>query len=131
VKRLDLPDGQWADLVEKPTHGDYVAILEAAEDAATGRGSAVAWQETIGRRFTKAWHVRSADGSLLSDVDDWDPVDPDITDAIITEAQNRWDDWQANRRPLVTRRTKRSRRASTGVTNGVSSETSSAVAPSM
>jgi hypothetical protein len=103
LKRLDLPDGQWADLLVKPTHADYVAILEAAEAASTGAGTWVQWALVIGRRYCKAWLVRGPDGSPL-DVNDWGPADPDITDAICTEAQNRYGEWSESRSPLVTRR---------------------------
>lgn len=102
LKRLDLPDGQWADLLERPLHEDYVAILEAAEDAARGGGTWVRWAETLGRRYCKAWSVRGDDGAPL-DLKDWGRADPDITDAICTEAQNRYQAWEASRVPLVAR----------------------------
>jgi hypothetical protein len=102
LRRLDLPDGQWADLLERPLHEDYVAILEAAEDATRGGGTWVRWAETLGRRYVKAWSVRGDDGQPLA-LSDWPKADPDITDAICTEAQNRWQAWQAGRVPLVTR----------------------------
>ena len=98
LKRLDLPDGQWADLLVKPKHEDYVAIMQSAEGE-----SGVEWLLTLGRRFCKAWLVRGEDGTPLA-VDDWGGADPDITDAICTEAWNRYTEWDDGRVPLVTRR---------------------------
>jgi hypothetical protein len=108
LKRLELPDGQWADLLVRPKHEDYVAIVEAAEEAERGLGTIVRWYDTMGRRFCKAWSVRGDDGQPL-DLNDWDKADPDITDAITTEARNRWDEWQEARVPLVARRPRRPR----------------------
>ena len=110
LKRLDLPDGQWADLAVRPSHSDYIAIIEAAEDAANGTGSIAGWYETMGKRYCKAWSIRNDEGQPV-DIKDWSGVDdPDLTDAIITEARNRWDEWQEQRVPLVARRERQSRR---------------------
>jgi hypothetical protein len=128
VKRLELPDGQWADLIEKPKHADYVAIVEAAEEAARGTGSWVLWAETVGRRFCKAWLVRGDDGQPL-DVNDWSNADPDITDAICTEAQNRWGEWEANRVPLVTRRPRPKNRSGTSTPSDAGPEGSPSPSP--
>ena len=126
LKRLELPDGQWADLLVKPTHADYVAILEAAEAASTGEGTWVQWALVIGRRYAKAWLVRGPDGSPL-DLADWGPADPDVTDAICTEAQNRYQEWSESRVPLVTRRPRTPRKPETPE---APSEATSEVSPS-
>lgn len=107
LKRLSLPDGQWADLLVRPLHEDYVAILEAAEQASGVMGTMTEWHVTIGRQYCKAWSVHDENGVAL-DVSDWGKADPDITDAICTEALNRWDEWQEQRVPLVARRGRRS-----------------------
>ena len=103
LKRLDLPDGQWADLLERPYHAEYLAILEASERAVRGDATWAEWAFTLGRQYTKVWGLRGDDGQAI-DLKDWSKVDPDLVDAICTEAQNRWREWQAARVPLVARR---------------------------
>lgn len=100
TERLELPDGQWADLLVKPRHAEYLAIIEAAERAEDGTGTWAEWALTIGQQYTTAWRV-TLEGGDPAPLDDWSGVDPDITDAICTEAQSRWREWSANRRPLV------------------------------
>ncbi len=100
TERLELPDGQWADLLVKPRHEEYLAISEAHELALRGESTMVRWALEVGRQFCKKWLVKDEDGQAV-DISDWSLVDPDITDAICTEAQNRWRDWSRQRRPLV------------------------------
>ena len=126
LKRLDLPDGQWADLLVKPKHAEYFAILEAYEDAVRGRGTMVRWALTVGEQYTKAWGIRGEDGQPVKD-GDWPALEPDYSDAICTEAQNRYQEWSENRVPLVT---PRPRRASRTGTSEPSSESTPEVAPS-
>jgi hypothetical protein len=103
LKRLDLPDGQWADLLAKPRHAEHVAITEAAEEAERRLGTWTRWAMVVGQQYTKAWSIRDEEGQPVKD-GDWSRLDPDIADAICTEAQNRYAEWQAGRVPLVTRR---------------------------
>jgi len=128
LKRLDLPDGQWADLLVKPHHSEYLAIIEAFEDAARGRETMARWAFIVGREYTKAWHIRGEDGALI-EYPDWDALDPDYTDALCTEAQNRWHEWSEKRRPLVMRRP-RSNGSSDPETTEAPSAPTSAEAPS-
>ncbi len=101
IERLELPDGQWADQLVKPRHAEYVAITKAAEAAEAGESDWTEWALTVGREFTKRIHIVDEEGDDLP-VADWSKADPDITDAICTEAQNRYRDWQVNRPvPLV------------------------------
>ena len=102
LKRLDLPDGQWADQILKPRHAEYLAIIEAAEDARRGRDTEAHAMLVIGQQYTKAWNVRDPETGVALDLADWGPADPDITDAICTEAFARWKDWDTSRVPLVT-----------------------------
>ena len=102
LKRFELPDGQWADMLVEPKHEDYVAILQAQEVAADGTSTIVEWKVTVGHRFTKAWSVRGEAGELK--VDDWSQADPRITMAICDEAIVRWKEWEAARPPLVPRK---------------------------
>ena len=95
LERLDLPDGQWADLLVRPRHAEYVAIKRVAEG-----DSEVDWQLEMARQFTKDWLVRDEDGKEAS-LKDWSKIDPDITDAIFQEALNRWLEWSVRRIPLV------------------------------
>lgn len=100
--RLDLPDGQWADLLVKPSHAEYLAIIEAAEDASRGRDTEAHAMLVLGQQYCKAWNVRHPETGAPLDLSDWSPADPDITDAICTEAFARWKEWDESRVPLVT-----------------------------
>lgn len=130
LKRLTLPDGQWADLLEKPRHEDYAAIVAAAESVFAGDMADSEFNLVVGRRYCKAWHVLTDDG-WHDDVTDWAPADPDVTDAIVTEALNRWDEWQDQRVPLVERRRRTTRRTpSTPSDDGSAGTPSSSETPS-
>ena len=93
--RLDLPSGRTVELKDKPTTADYVAIIEAAERAASGRGSWIGWAQAVGQRFLDTEDV----------LDGWDDADPDDTDAICAQAQTLWKEWQKQRRPKATKST--------------------------
>jgi len=103
LKRFELPDGQWADMLVEPKHADYVAVMQAQEEAATGNGSIIDWKITVGQRFVKAWNVRGEDGEPLK-IDDWSQADPRVTMALCDEALVRWREWEARRPPFVTRK---------------------------
>lgn len=101
LKRLDLPDGQWADLLVKPRHAEYIAVKEALEDALRGRDSVANYEFVMGREFTKGWRIRAEDGTDVA-FGDWATLDPDISETICNEAHNRWLDWDESRiGPLV------------------------------
>jgi len=117
IERLELPDGQWADQLVRPRHREYVAIIEAAEDAQRGRDTWTNWALVVGREFTKAWYIRGEDGQALP-FGDWSLADPDLTDAMCTEAQNRWHAWYEGRRPLVLPRPRRSDPMTLGTSSG-------------
>lgn len=102
LKRLELPDGQWADMLIVPRHAEYLAIIETAEDAARGRDTEAHAMLVIGQQYTKAWSVRDPETGAALTLADWGPADPDITDAICTEAFARWKEWDTSRVPLVT-----------------------------
>jgi hypothetical protein len=101
--RYSHPYGQWADLRERPTNAQYVAITEAAERAQRGTGSWTRWAQTLGRELTVAWHARGDDGKPLDlDDDGWDLADPEFIDGICTKAQELYREWRASRRPKAT-----------------------------
>jgi hypothetical protein len=102
LSRLPLPDGQWADLLLVPRHAEYITIIEAAEDASRGRETEAHAMLVVGQQYTKAWSVRDPETGAALSLSDWGPADPDITDAICTEAFARWKEWDTSRTPLVT-----------------------------
>jgi len=125
TERLELPDGQWADIRTSPNHAQYRAVIAAMEDAGTGRATMIEWASTVGRQMTAAWLVRDEQGKTLElDDEGWDAAPADIVDAICTEAQLIWKEWQAKRRPLAMSRRSRSDPESRSGTSDVSSDAS-------
>ena len=103
TKRLELPDGQWAEIRTKPNHGQNLRISIATERATTGRGSFSEWASTVGRQMTETWFVRNEQGETITLSDaGWESAPGEIIDAICTQAQEQWSEWQKNRpEPLV------------------------------
>lgn len=80
--RVELRDGQWADLRERITHGDDKAIKRKYRDDPTEAAT-----EMI-RRFVVTWSVKDPDGKPidLSDADAIDRVPEDIADELFDAA---------------------------------------------
>lgn len=101
--RVELKDGGWAEVRSAPTNAQYVAIIEASERAASGRGSWIAWAQTVGQQLAEAGECR-VDGKLVDLFDAWDEADVDDIDKVCTAAQESWREWQKQRRPKARKR---------------------------
>lgn len=102
--RLELRDGQWADLSTRLTWGQYqsinAAILGLADDAS--RETVIEVSTVWAKAYTRAWNVRGPDGHELPLEDaSWLVADAEVVEDITREAQRRWDEWRASRRPLA------------------------------
>ena len=103
LKRLDLPDGQWADQRTVPTNAQFRAIQESDD-----------WQ-SMGRQLTEAWYVRGDDGQPLPlgrepdglgghrfDDAGWGAADAGLILDICAGAAVLFNEWLTQRRPKVT-----------------------------
>ena len=54
--RIDLPDGQWAELRDRITHGAAKAVVRAT------RQDDLETMAAVTRAYVKAWEVRDPDG---------------------------------------------------------------------
>jgi hypothetical protein len=82
--RIDLPDGQWADIRERITHADDKAIKRARVRVRETPETALGDEITATLRvFVKAWNVRDIDGNVLN-LDDagLEAVPMDIADTL-------------------------------------------------
>lgn len=102
TERIELRDGQWADIRTSPTASQNHAISRIAigMDASDPNAQWVdlAWE--CGRQLLQAWHVTGDNGQPLS-IADWDDAPADIVDAICNRALSVWSEWSSNVRPLA------------------------------
>jgi len=83
--RLELRDGQWADLRERIDHGAHkrikVAIRKGSEDDAL----AVELDDVVIREFVTAWNVLDLEDNAIP-LGELDRVPSDIADALLQGA---------------------------------------------
>lgn len=86
--RVDLPDGQWADMRERITHGQDKDIKRARVRVEANPESLVDWPTVIVRAFVREWNVRDPDGNPipLGDPDAIDRAPDDIVDTLFGKA---------------------------------------------
>lgn len=101
MPRIELRDGQWADLREHITHADDKRIKAQYRKSTDEDGDDDASDELntlVARIYVKEWNVLDPDGSPipLSDADAVDRAPDDIIDALIPECSKLW---KANLRP--------------------------------
>ena len=83
--RVELRDGQWAELREHITHGDAKTIRRARDDEGE-------LESAIVRVFVKAWNVVDLDGLALA-LDAPDAIDrapSDVVDTLMLAAAELW-----------------------------------------
>lgn len=88
--RVDLRDGQWAELRERITHGADKRIRRAY--IVTERADMVEAQTVKLREFIVSWEVRDPDGVIinLADADAIDRLPEDIADQLHEEADKHY-----------------------------------------
>jgi len=86
--RVDLRDGQWAELRERISHGADKRIRLMRHRGSTDPDALLETGDLLIREFVTAWHVLDVDGSAipLGDADATDRLPEDIADVIIDAA---------------------------------------------
>lgn len=86
--RLELRDGQWADLRERISHGADKRIKIANRKGKTDDAAALEIDDVLIREYVTAWNVLDVNGSAiaLDDADATDRLPEDISDAIAVAA---------------------------------------------
>ena len=64
--RLELPDGQWAELRERLTHGQATRIRAASIRAKADPGAGADLPTAFMEAFVSSWHVLDFDGHAVS-----------------------------------------------------------------
>ncbi len=82
--RLDLRDGQWAELRERITHGAHKRIKLAIRKGNEDDAAAIELDDILIREFVTEWHIRDLAGELvpLTDADATDRIPSDIADVL-------------------------------------------------
>lgn len=90
--RIDLRDGQWADLRERITHATDKEIRNARTVSFKNDGQAFDWTTTLVRAFVRDWHVQDPDGVPIpiADADAIDRAPDDIVDVLFEAAAAAW-----------------------------------------
>ncbi|HXJ66731.1 MAG TPA: hypothetical protein VNN79_23480 [Actinomycetota bacterium] len=86
--RIELRDGQWADLRDRITHGQDKEIKRAGVRVEANREALVEWPTVLLRAFIEAWNVKDVDGNPidLADPDALDRAPSDIIDVLFPHA---------------------------------------------
>lgn len=86
--RLELPDGQWAELRERISHGSDKRIKLAHRRGRDDDAAALEIDDILVREFVTAWHVLDIDGTPvpLADADATDRAREDVIDTIALRA---------------------------------------------
>jgi hypothetical protein len=84
VERLDLPDGQWADIERRPTHGTMRRISK--DTGRLGRTDPLAGEDVIVANLVTDWLVRDSEGSEvpLAKREAWDRI-PQETFSLVSD----------------------------------------------
>lgn len=86
--RVELRDGQWAELREHITHGVDKQIKKARIRGKENAEDAFDWETVMVRSFVREWHVLDPDGAAipLADEDAIDRAPDDIIDVLLPKA---------------------------------------------
>ena len=90
--RIELRDGQWADLRDRITHGVDKDIKRAVVRAQRDSLDAFDYETVVTRAFVRDWLVRDPDGRdiPIGDVDAIERAPDDIISALAIAAAERW-----------------------------------------
>jgi hypothetical protein len=89
MSRLELPDGQWAELRDWLTHGEEKGVLRAWATATKNLEEAPEVDTALLRAYVAEWHVKGRDGHELS-LDRLEDAPGSIVALIVAEALPRW-----------------------------------------
>lgn len=99
--RIELRDGQWAELRERITHGADKELKRLYRKMRTEPDLAPDFETLLARTFVSSWHVIDPDGAAvpLADADAIDRAPDDVVDAVIPVA---WEAWTGIKTPTPT-----------------------------
>lgn len=90
--RVELRDGQWADLRERITHGQDKELKRAHRRGREDPDQQPEFMTVLVRTFVRSWHVLDPDGQAIP-LDEPDAIDrapDDIVDALFGPAWTAW-----------------------------------------
>ena len=92
MPRIELRDGQWADLRERITHGVDKDIKRSRTKSLNEPEEAFDWTTVITRAFVRDWNVKDPDGNPIpiTDPDAIERAPDDIIDQLYPEAAQLW-----------------------------------------
>jgi hypothetical protein len=92
MPRIELRDGQWAELRERITHGVDKDIKRARTKAMTEAEAEFDWTTVITRAFVREWNVKDPDGNPIpiTDPDAIERAPDDIIDVLWPKAAEAW-----------------------------------------
>lgn len=91
--RIDLPDGQWAELRDRITHGDAKTLKAAWRTARQNDDQAliVGFDTLLMQTYVTAWHVLAIDGKEMPlEPAAFDLLPEETADPIAEAAANQW-----------------------------------------
>ena len=90
--RVDLPDGQWAELRERITHGQDKDIRRAFRRAKDDPELAPDFETVLVRTFVRDWHVNDPEGNPIpvGDADAMDRAPDNVVDTLVPVAYEGW-----------------------------------------
>jgi hypothetical protein len=90
--RVELRDGQWADLRDHITHAVDKTIKVARLKAKSQDADAFDWQTILVRAFVRDWSVKDPEGNPIpiTDPDAVDRAPDDVIDALWVKAAEAW-----------------------------------------
>jgi len=90
--RVDLPDGQWADLREHINHGTDKHLKRAWRKGKEDPDLAFDIDTELVRAFVRTWQVNDPDGNAIpwTDADAVDRATDDVVDELATKAAELW-----------------------------------------
>lgn len=90
--RIDLPDGQWAEVRERLTHGEDKALRRVTHAGKTDPALSFDVDTALVRTFVSDWYVLDLDGKTiaLSDPDAIDRAPGDIIDILAERSAEQW-----------------------------------------
>jgi DNA-binding cell septation regulator SpoVG len=86
MPRIELRDGQWADVREHITHGQRKAIIRAVQV------DDLELMATMNRAYVEAWEIRGIDGVFIpvDAPDAFDRIPDDVAQEIYAVVLKRW-----------------------------------------
>jgi hypothetical protein len=90
--RIELRDGQWAELRERINHGTDKDLRRAFRVGQEERVKALDFETLVVRSFVRDWYVKDPDGGVIA-LDDDDAIDrapDDIIDKLVPLAYEVW-----------------------------------------